>query len=197
MYIGWDLASASGVRVQNDSKSTKNPDYNIADFDVQKLPVLEVCFYRNGVMAHPSKWGVIACLRDGGEQIANSIAVGWERITAHSQAQLPTARGTKFGHKSAEPLAPRYNHSLVRFTVERGRAPLALAPRTSHLSCPHLAPLMPAPRTSHLSCPHLAPRTSRAHTLPLSHETIEHSAVCCYYVFSPLARGRSMCTVLL
>ena len=43
---GWDLASASGVRVRiNDSKSTKIPDYNIANFDVLKLPVLEVCFY--------------------------------------------------------------------------------------------------------------------------------------------------------
>ena len=46
MYIGWDLASASGVQVRiNDSESTKNPDYNIANFDVLKLPVLEVCFY--------------------------------------------------------------------------------------------------------------------------------------------------------
>ena len=75
-------------------------------------------------MAHPPKWGVIACLRDGGEQIANSKAVGWERITAHSQAELPTARGTKFGRMSAEPLAPRYNHSLVMFNGERE----ALAP---------------------------------------------------------------------
>ena len=58
--------------------------------------------------------------RDGGEQIANSIAVGWERIIAHSQVQLPAARGTKFGHKSAEPASSRYKGTLVMWARERG-----------------------------------------------------------------------------
>ena len=48
-YVHWlapsGYASASLVQVQLRLKSTKIPDYNIANFDVLKLPVLEVCFY--------------------------------------------------------------------------------------------------------------------------------------------------------
>ena len=54
MYIGWDIASASVVQVQmNNTAQRKIPDYNIANFDVQKLPILEVRFYtpRSGGVA--------------------------------------------------------------------------------------------------------------------------------------------------
>ena len=54
MYIGWEIASASIVQVQmNNTAQRKIPDYNIANFDVLKLPVLEVRFYtpRSGGVA--------------------------------------------------------------------------------------------------------------------------------------------------
>ena len=46
-YVHWlgSCISFTSTSSNNDSKSTKIPDYNIANFDVLKLPVLEVRFY--------------------------------------------------------------------------------------------------------------------------------------------------------
>ena len=45
MYIGWYVSSASAVQVQNKQHNAHNSDLQHANFDVLKLPVLEVCFY--------------------------------------------------------------------------------------------------------------------------------------------------------
>ena len=50
MYIGWHhdlkmLQLHQYESYERFEKITKIPDYNIANFDVKKLPVLEVCFY--------------------------------------------------------------------------------------------------------------------------------------------------------
>jgi len=50
MCIGWDIASASVVQVQMNNTAQRNPDYNIANFDVIKLP----CF--RGMFLHPPQW---------------------------------------------------------------------------------------------------------------------------------------------
>ena len=45
MYIGWYVASASTARVQNKQHNARGPYLQHANFDVLKLPVLEVCLY--------------------------------------------------------------------------------------------------------------------------------------------------------
>ena len=44
-WLGSCISFASTSSNKRHKKITKNPDYNIANFDVKKLPVLEVCFY--------------------------------------------------------------------------------------------------------------------------------------------------------